>query len=121
MGDLGKNGNSERLERIELGLFDVKTSLSKSVDKLTDAIECLNIRIVDEDKSVSGSIGKLSHSLDCVTNRIDTLTTQLESNRKWQEKAVPMRLVYTMIFTVILAFAGGAGLTYIKMLLHIPM
>lgn len=121
MSEAGKNGYSERLERIELGIFDVKTSLSKSVDKLTDAIECLNVRIVEEDKSVTGSIGKLSHSLDSVTNRIDTLTMQLEANRKWQEKAVPMRLVYMIIFTVILAFAGGAGLTYIKMLLHIPM
>lgn len=121
MTEAGHNGYSERLERIELGIFDVKTSLSKSVDKLTGAVESLNIRIIDEDKSVSGAINKLTHSLEQVTNNIENLSNQLEINMSWQEKAVPMRLVYMIIFTVILAFAGGAGLTYIKMLLHIPM
>lgn len=121
MTEAGRNGYSERLERIELGIFDVKTSLSKSVDKLTGAVESLNIRIIDEDKSVSGAINKLTHSLEQVTNNIENLSNQLEINMSWQEKAVPMRLVYMVIFTVILAFAGGAGLTYIKMLLHIPM
>ena len=121
MSETAKNGYSERLERIELGIFDVKTSLSKSVDKLSDAVDNLNVRIIDEDKSVSGAITRLAHSMDQITNKIETLTTQLEINMSWQEKAVPMRLVYMIIFTVILAFAGGAGLTYIKMLLHIPM
>lgn len=115
------NGHAHMLEKIELGIAEIKSGLSQSVDKLTDAVDSLNVRIVDEDKSVSGAISKLSSSLDQVTDKIETLSSQLEMNMRWQEKAVPMRLVYMIIFTVILAFAGGAGLTYIKMLLHIPM
>lgn len=114
MPDTASNGNSHKLERIELGIAEIKSGLSDSVDKLTHAIDSLSIRIIDEDKSVSGSINKLANSLE-------TLNNQLDITMQWQEKSVPMRLVYMIIFTVILAFAGGAGLTYIKMLLHIPM
>lgn len=108
-----------RLQRIDGNVEDLKVTLSASIAKLTESVDHLASSVNNE--QLVDTVIKLTECFQSMSQRMETFDARVDVMIKSYERSVPIKLVYLIIFTVVIAFSGGAGLAYIKMLLHLTV